>query len=115
MQCLYRQSKKIYRVTSLPWGVYQYNMLPMGILVAANIFQEVMGSLSLDIERVIVYIDDIIILRNSTIEEHLKDADEVLKRLSNEGMQVNSTKSSWSVSEVDYLGFTITREGIKPL
>ena len=68
MQCIYRQSKQIYRVTSLPWGLYQYNMLPMGILVAADIFQEVMGSLSLDIERVIVYIDDIIILRNSTIE-----------------------------------------------
>ena len=84
----------------------------MGILIAADIFQEFMGDFSLDTERVIVYIDNIVILRNSTIEEHLKDSDEVLKRLNNKGMQVNSTKSSWSVSEVDYLCFTITRKGI---
>ena len=29
-------------------------------------------------------------------------------------MQVNSTKPSWSVLEVDYLGFTNTRKEIKP-
>ena len=69
-------------------------MLPMGILVAADIFQEAMGGLFLNLESVIVYIDDIIILGNSSIEDHLKDVTEVLKRLSNKGMQVNSTKSS---------------------
>ena len=36
---------KTYCVISLPWGLYQYNMLPMGILVAADIFQEAMGGL----------------------------------------------------------------------
>ena len=107
------KSKK-YCVISLPWGLYQYNMLPMGILVAADIFQEAMGGLFLDLESVTVYIDDIIILGNSSLVDHLKDIAKVLKRLSNKGMQINSTKSSWSVSEVDYLGFTITREGIKP-
>ena len=87
-------------------------MLPMGILVAAGIIQEAMGCLFLDLESVIIYIDDIIILGNSSIEDHLKDVTEVLKRLNNKGIQVNSTKSSWSVSEVDYLGFTITHKGI---
>ena len=105
------KSKK-YCVISLRWGLYQYTMLPMGILVAADIFQEAMGGLFLNLESVIVYIDDIIILGNSSIEDHLKDVAEVLKRLNNKGMQVNSTKSSWSVSEVDYLCFTITRKGI---
>ena len=73
-----------------------------------------MGGLFLDLESVIVYIDDIIILGNSSLVDHLKDVAEVLKRLSNKGMQINSTKSFWSVSEVDYLCFTITREGINP-
>ena len=66
----------------------------MGILVVADIFQEAMGDLFLNLESVIVYIDDIIVLGNSSIEDHLKDVTEVLKRLSNKGMQVNSTKSS---------------------
>ena len=107
------KSKK-YCVISLPWGLYQYNMLPMEILVAADIFKEAMGGLFLDLESVIVYIDDIIILGNSSLVDYLNDVAEVLKRLSNKGMQINSTKASWSVSEVDYLYFTITREGIKP-
>ena len=81
---------------------------------SADIFQEAMGGLFLDLESVTVYIDDIIILGNFSLVDHLKDIAKVLKRLSNKGMQINSTKSSWSVSEVDYLGFTITREEIKP-
>lgn len=30
-------------VISLPWGVYAYNTLPMGLLVATVVFQEAMG------------------------------------------------------------------------
>ena len=32
-------------VTLLPWGLYSYNMLPMGIAVATDVFQEAMGEL----------------------------------------------------------------------
>jgi len=35
-------------VTSLPWGLYQYNMLPMGIKPATDIFQQQMGTLFFD-------------------------------------------------------------------
>ena len=54
-------------------------MLPMGILVTVDIFQEAMVYLFLDLEIVIVYINDIIILGNSSIEDHLKDVADVLK------------------------------------
>ena len=30
------------------------------------------------------------------------------------GLQINPKKTAWLKGEVDYLGFTITREGIKP-
>ena len=36
-------------VTSLPWGLYQYNMLPMGIKPATDIFQQQMGTLFFDV------------------------------------------------------------------
>ena len=54
-------------------------MLPMRILVTADIFQEAMGDLFLDLESVIVYINDIIILGNSSIKDHLKDVADALK------------------------------------
>jgi hypothetical protein len=101
-------------VISLPWGLYQYNALPQGIKVATDIFQERMGVLFLDMKVVIVYMDDIIILGYSDFETHLKDVEEVLRRLQTTGFQVNPDKCIWFASSVDYLGFTITRNSIKP-
>ncbi len=48
-------------VISLPWGLYQYTVLPQGVKVATDIFQERMGALFLDMAVVVVYMDDIIV------------------------------------------------------
>ena len=40
--------------------------------------------------------------------------EEVLARVSKKGFQVNLVKSFWAKSEVEYLGFVITREKIRP-
>lgn len=101
-------------VTCLPWGLYSYNMLPMGIKVATDIFQAAMGDLFADLEGVVVYLDDILIIGAESYEEHLCMVEEVLRRLEAQGMQVNPAKSFWAKSEVEYLGFLITRDGIKP-
>ena len=45
---------------------------------------------------------------------HLVDVTEVLKHLSDAGMQVNPDKCMWFQSAATYLGFLITCEGIKP-
>ncbi len=45
-------------VISLPWGLYQYNMLPMGIKPAANIFQQRMSAIFFDMPVVVIYMDD---------------------------------------------------------
>ena len=85
-------------VTCLPWGLYQYNMLPMGVKVATNVFQEAMTSLFDYLEGVIVC---------------MKIVSEVLRRLEYQGLQVNPLKSFWGQHQVEYLGFLITRYGIK--
>ena len=86
----------------------------MGIKVASDVFQEGMGELFADMEEVVVYIDDILVIGTGSYEEHLSIVNEVLRRLKEQGMQVNAEKSSWAQPEVEYLGFLITREGIKP-
>ena len=40
---------------------------------------------------------------------------EVLRRLEMKGAQVNPEKSFWARPEVEYLGFVIPQNGIKPL
>ena len=101
-------------VTCLPWGLYAYKMLPMGLKIASDVFQEAMGELFNDMEEVIVYIDDILVIGTDSYKKHLAVVQEVLTRLEDKGMQVNADKSSWAKPEVEYLGFLITREGIKP-
>ena len=97
----------------LPFGLYEYQFLPMGISVASDIFQELMSSLFLDMENVKVYLDDILIF-GSEFKTHLKDINEVLTRLRTKGMQANHEKCEWFAREVEYLGYIISRDGIKP-
>ena len=81
-------------VTCLPWGLYAYNMLPMGLKIASDVFQEATGELFHDMEQVVVYIEGILIIGTDTFDQHMKVVDEVLRRLKEKGMQVNAKKSS---------------------
>ena len=54
-------------------------------------------------------LDDVLVLGAGDFESHMKDVDEVLRRLKKRGMQINAVKSYWGKSEVEYLGFTISR------
>jgi hypothetical protein len=108
------ENSKRYFVTSLPWGLYQYNMLPMGVKPATIIFQQRMSALFSDMPVVVIYMDDTIIFGYAEFDSHLVDVTEVLRRLEAAGMQVNPDKCQWFQPAVTYLGFVITRAGIKP-
>ena len=101
-------------VIVLPWGLYRYTALPMGIKPASDIFQQAMGTLFKDKPNIGVYLDDIIIFGFTSFAEHMNDVDEALARLSHQGLQINSSKCVWAQSQVDYLGFLVTQDGIQP-
>jgi hypothetical protein len=65
------------------------------------------------IQNVLVYIDDLL-LHSGHHPEHLKLLDEVLFRLVHNGIKMNLKKCIFGSPEVTYLGFQLTREGIKP-
>ena len=106
-------AKKICTIV-LPWGFYQYNMLPMGIIVATEIFQARTSELLGDLPYVIMFLDDILIIGNGSFDDRLEQVENVLKRLLKAEMQVNPLKSFWFQAEVEYLGYIINRIGIKP-
>jgi hypothetical protein len=101
-------------VICLPWGLYQYNVLPQGIKPASDIFQQRMSTMFHDMSVVDIFMDDTIIFGYADFDAHLIDVAEVLKRFLDAGMQVNPDKCYWFQVAVTYLGFYITREGIKP-
>ena len=98
----------------LPWGKYEYLSLPMGLCNSPDIFQE-MGELMADLEYVRAYLDDLLILTNGSFEDHCCKVEKVLSRLLTVELKVNKHKSELCKEEVEYLGFYITRNGIRPL
>ena len=97
-----------------PWGKYRYRRLPMGAACAPDIFQARMGMLFTELEYVRVYIDDLLVITSEDFDDHLQKLGVVLQRLSEKGLQVNAAKSIFCALEVDYLGYTLTRDGIRP-
>ena len=97
-----------------PWGKYSYNRLPMGFGGSADIFQAQMMDLMASLEYVRAYIDDLLIITRGTIEDHISKIETVLTRLRDAGLNVNAAKSFFCTHKIEYLGYILTREGIKP-
>jgi hypothetical protein len=105
-------SKKLCTIVT-PFGVYQYNRLPMGCKVSPDLAQFYIEQAlkGLDVE---VYIDDCGIWTNGTFEEHLALVDKVLERLAANGFKCNPLKCEWAVQETDFLGYWMPPTGIRP-
>jgi hypothetical protein len=95
----------------LPWhiGKYKYKRLPMGIKIAPDVFQNVMSKIVQDMEYIKTYLDDLLILTNSSFKDHLLKLEMVLARLSTAGMRVNISKSKFFAEQIEYLGYGTTR------
>ena len=98
----------------LPWGKYSYLRLPMGMSGSPDIFQEKMSDLMRILEYVRTYIDDLLIITPGTYDDHLTKLQVVLGRLQKAGLRINAAKSNFCQYEIEYLGYILTREGIRP-
>jgi hypothetical protein len=86
----------------------------MGYAGSADIFQAEMMDLMESLEYVRAYIDDLLVITRGTLEDHLEKLGEVLRRLREAGLKVNAAKSFFCTHEIEYLGYILTRGGIKP-
>eukprot|EP00804_Cyclotella_cryptica_P006302 CCRYP_010141-RA/>CCRYP_010141-RA protein AED:0.41 eAED:0.30 QI:0/-1/0/1/-1/0/1/0/449 len=97
-----------------PWGKYSYHRLPMRIAGSPDIFQSKMMELMATLEFVRAYIDDLLCITKGTLEDHLAKLELVLSRLQDANLKVNARKSNFCAIETEYLGYILSREGIKP-
>ncbi len=86
----------------------------MGMSGSADIFQAEMMDLMETLEYVRAYIDELLCITRGTLEDYLDKLEEVLKRLYDAGLKVNAAKSFFCTHEIKYLGYMLTRGGIKP-
>merc|ERR1712015_140512 len=97
-----------------PWGLYNFKRLAMGLQNSAQSFQRLVDSVIGDMPDVYCYLDDILIYSKDQAS-HTKTLDELFKRLSGAGLSLNLSKCEFGQSQLDYLGYTIDRTGLKPI
>ena len=73
-------SKIVIKVCTIvvPWGLYEYVSMSMGIFMASYVFQARIAGLFSYMVHVLVYTNNISIIGYSTHDAHLKDVQEVL-------------------------------------
>ena len=75
-----------------PWGVFFFKRLAMGLASAAQSFQHLLKG-----------------------EEHIKVVEELFRRLQNAGLSISLDKCKFKKSDIDYLGYNVSKDGIRPL
>lgn len=94
-------------------GLFKYNRLVFGLSSSPGIFQRIMSNLLSDIPGVEIFLDDVIIGTSGTWHKHLETLERVFQRLQSHGMRLKKSKCLFMVEEVKYLGYVISKDGIK--
>lgn len=96
-----------------PFGLYEYVYMPFGLRNSAATFQRFMDNIFMDSTCVFVYLDDILVFSSSE-EQHLKDLDETFGLLNSHNLRISLDKCKFMVTQVDFLGYSISKHGMKP-
>lgn len=96
-------------------GHYEFLRMPFGLKTAPATFQRTMDSVLRGLQGIhcLVYLDDILIYSNGLVE-HIKKLRAVFDRLRETNLKVQLDKSEFLRREVQYLGHTLTKDGLRP-
>ncbi len=94
--------------------LYEFNVMPFGAMNAPSTFQRLIDRVlrGLTWRQCLVYIDDVLIF-SKTFEQHILDVNEVLNRFRLSGLKLKPAKCKIAMQEVDYLGFKVTKDGLR--
>lgn len=89
--------------------------MPMGLTNSPAVFQRLMEVALRGLQRhtCLIYLDDVLIF-GSDFEEHMIRLEDVLSRIRDAGLKLKPEKCQLLQSSVNFLGHTISAEGILP-
>lgn len=112
-QVLVEDDSKKYLTINTHKGLFQYNRLPFGIKIASAIFQQIMDAMIAGLQRTCSFMDDVLV-NGCTIQEHDRNLNALLERVKEWGFHVRLAKCVFLLTEVQYLGFIIDKNGRRP-
>ena len=96
------------------YGSFEWLVMPFGLTNAPAAFQRFMNDIFSDMidVSVVIYLDDILIYSKSR-EEHEEHLRVVLQVLRRNQLYAKASKYEFWLQQIDFLGHTICRDGIK--
>lgn len=94
-------------------GLYEFNVMPFGLTNAPSTFQRLMDKVLGQSDHYSAYLDDIIIF-SKDYQSHLSHLEEVFCKLSKAGLRVKKSKCNFGLSKINYLGFIVSKDGVRP-
>jgi hypothetical protein len=95
-------------------GLFEYNVLPMGLCNSPGIFMQLMNDTFADFLNrfVLVFLDDIVVY-SDTLEEHEQHVRQALARLRQQRLYAKASKSALCKREVEFLGHMVGEHGLR--
>ncbi|BET03086.1 Reverse transcriptase (RNA-dependent DNA polymerase) [Nesidiocoris tenuis] len=97
-----------------PFGLYEFPAMAFGLKNAGQTFQRFIDEVLGGLDFVFAYVDDVLVASSSR-EEHFDHLRVVFGRLRDYGISVNPAKCTFGVDALNFLGYRVTSEGIKPI
>jgi len=110
---LEKKSRPFTAFTVPGMGQYQYKVLAMGLKGGPGSFQRMMELTCKGLDKVIVYIDDLIV-HTKNHSEHRQHLQSLFNRLRRYKLKLNLSKCFFGANNVSYLGYRLTPTGILP-
>ena len=98
---------------SMPFGLFEYTRMPMGLTSAPTTFQWLMHATTSDFmfQFLLVYLDDLLVY-SKMFDEHLEYLERLLRCVTETGLKLKLSKCQFLRCQVTYLGHTISVEGV---
>ena len=95
------------------YGHFEYTVMPFGLTNAPAVFQHMANDIFRDFLDIflIIYLDDLLIY-SKTQGEHDIHVRQVLERLRKYGLYAKLEKCSFDCKQVEFLGYTISSQGV---
>jgi hypothetical protein len=107
------KSARQFTAFGTPDGLFEFTVMPFGLVTAPAIFTQMMRKLLWGLKGVDSYIDDILI-HTETWDEHVSVVQSVLQRLQNAGLTARPSKCFVGFPNVGFLGHQVGEGTIGP-